>query len=122
MVISSRKFFKAAQVRRTYFFIFCSKAKLLLRKKKFQENLLEKTDGQLENVERMVCRSIFANNTEELLFWWNTLFLCITTCYTVSYPPHITRNAWMILFPCGYIAYVGSGKYLVFNYITTAGS
>ena len=31
-----------------------SKAKLLLRKKKFQENLLEKTDGQLDNIERMV--------------------------------------------------------------------
>lgn len=30
------------------------KAKLLLRKKRFQENLIEKTDGQLENIERMV--------------------------------------------------------------------
>ncbi|ELT87903.1 hypothetical protein CAPTEDRAFT_145235 [Capitella teleta] len=30
------------------------KAKLLLRKKKFQESMLEKTDGQLENIERMV--------------------------------------------------------------------
>lgn len=30
------------------------KAKLLLRKKKFQESLLGKTDGQLENIERMV--------------------------------------------------------------------
>jgi len=30
------------------------KAKLLLRKKKFQEGLLEKTDGQLDNIERMV--------------------------------------------------------------------
>lgn len=29
------------------------KAKLLLRKKKFQEGLLEKTDGQLDNIERM---------------------------------------------------------------------
>ena len=37
------------------FFFFASKAKLLLRKKKFQENLLEKTDGQLDNIERMVC-------------------------------------------------------------------
>jgi len=30
------------------------KAKLLLRKKKFQEGLLGKTDGQLDNIERMV--------------------------------------------------------------------
>lgn len=30
------------------------KAKLLLRKKKFQESLLEKTDNQLENIERLV--------------------------------------------------------------------
>ncbi|KAK3090603.1 hypothetical protein FSP39_013022 [Pinctada imbricata] len=30
------------------------KAKLLLRKKKFGESLLDKTDGQLENIERLV--------------------------------------------------------------------
>ena len=30
------------------------KAKLMLRKKKFQESLLEKTDGQLDNIDRMV--------------------------------------------------------------------
>ena len=36
-------------------FVFYSKAKLMLRKKKFQESLIEKTDGQLENIERMVC-------------------------------------------------------------------
>ncbi|CAG5117658.1 unnamed protein product [Candidula unifasciata] len=30
------------------------KAKLILRKKKFQESLLTKTDGQLENIERLV--------------------------------------------------------------------
>uniref|UniRef100_A0A1B6HJA5 Uncharacterized protein n=1 Tax=Homalodisca liturata TaxID=320908 RepID=A0A1B6HJA5_9HEMI len=30
------------------------RAKLLLRKKRFQEQLLEKTDGQLENLERMI--------------------------------------------------------------------
>ena len=35
---------------------FCNlrKAKLLLRKKRFQENMIEKTDNQLENIERMV--------------------------------------------------------------------
>lgn len=30
------------------------RAKLILRKKKFQESLLQKTDGQLENIEQMV--------------------------------------------------------------------
>ena len=30
------------------------KAKLLLRKKKFQEDLIDKTEGQLENIEHMV--------------------------------------------------------------------
>jgi len=34
--------------------LFCRKAMLMLRKKKFQESLLEKTDKQLENIERMV--------------------------------------------------------------------
>ena len=37
-----------------FFFLCDSKAKLLLRKKKFQESMLQKTDGQLENIERMV--------------------------------------------------------------------
>lgn len=32
----------------------CRRALLLLRKKKFQEQILVKTDGQLENLERMV--------------------------------------------------------------------
>ena len=36
------------------FFVFFSRALLLLRKKKFQEQILVKTDGQLENLERMV--------------------------------------------------------------------
>lgn len=31
----------------------CSRAKLLLRKKRYQEQLLLKTDGQLENLEKM---------------------------------------------------------------------
>jgi len=33
---------------------FFRKAKLLLRKKKFGETQIEKMDGQLENIERMV--------------------------------------------------------------------
>lgn len=33
---------------------FNRRAKLLLRKKRFQEQLLDKTDGQLENMERMI--------------------------------------------------------------------
>lgn len=31
-----------------------SRAKLLLRKKRFQEQILQKADGQLENLERLV--------------------------------------------------------------------
>lgn len=33
---------------------FNRRAKLLLRKKRFQEQLLDTTDGQLENLERMI--------------------------------------------------------------------
>jgi len=36
------------------FLVNFSRAKLLLRKKKFQEGLLQKTDGQLDNLERLV--------------------------------------------------------------------
>lgn len=32
---------------------FCRRAKLLLRKKRYQEQLLQNTDGQLENLERL---------------------------------------------------------------------
>ena len=32
-----------------------SKAKLLLKKKRYQEQTLERTDNQLENLEKMVC-------------------------------------------------------------------
>ena len=32
---------------------FCRRAKLLLRKKRFQESILEKTDNQLDNLERL---------------------------------------------------------------------
>ncbi len=46
-------------VSKTFCFRNYSKAKLLLRKKKFQENLLVKTDGQLENIERMVSNTQF---------------------------------------------------------------
>lgn len=35
-------------------FVFFRRALLLLRKKRFQEQVLTKTDGQLENLERMV--------------------------------------------------------------------
>lgn len=34
-------------------FDFCRRAKLLLKKKRYQEQLLEKTDGQLENLEKL---------------------------------------------------------------------
>lgn len=40
--------------------VVCSRALLLLRKKKFQEQILVKTDGQLENLERMVTELEYA--------------------------------------------------------------
>ncbi|XP_041362720.1 charged multivesicular body protein 6-A-like [Gigantopelta aegis] len=43
------------------------KAKLLLRKKKFQEGLLEKTDGQLENIEKLVHDLEFAQIEAEVV-------------------------------------------------------
>jgi hypothetical protein len=50
--------------KRTYIHLYIisnySKAKLMLRKKKFQESLLEKTDGQLDNIDRMV-KTFFFN-------------------------------------------------------------
>ena len=36
------------------FKIITRKAKLLLKKKHYQENLLQKTDGQLENIDKLV--------------------------------------------------------------------
>ena len=43
------------------------RAKLLLRKKKFQEGLLDKTDGQLDNLERLVHDLEFAQVEKQVL-------------------------------------------------------
>lgn len=43
------------------------KAKLMLRKKKFQESLLEKTDGQLDNLDRMVHDLEFAQVESQVI-------------------------------------------------------
>ena len=43
------------------------RAKLLLRKKKFQEGLLEKTDGQLDNLERLVHDIEFAEVQKQVI-------------------------------------------------------
>ncbi|KAL8607668.1 hypothetical protein ACOMHN_039342 [Nucella lapillus] len=43
------------------------KAKLMLRKKKFQESLLEKTDGQLDNLEKLVNDLEFAQVEHEVV-------------------------------------------------------
>ncbi|KAK7502925.1 hypothetical protein BaRGS_00005874 [Batillaria attramentaria] len=43
------------------------KAKLMLRKKKFQETLLDKTDGQLDNLERLVHDLEFAQVEQEVV-------------------------------------------------------
>jgi hypothetical protein len=37
-----------------FVYVYVRRAKLLLRKKRFQEQILQKTDGQLENLERLV--------------------------------------------------------------------
>ncbi|XP_076438090.1 charged multivesicular body protein 6-A-like [Babylonia areolata] len=43
------------------------KAKLMLRKKKFQESLIEKTDGQLDNLEKLVNDLEFAQVEHEVV-------------------------------------------------------
>ncbi|XP_005092492.1 charged multivesicular body protein 6-A [Aplysia californica] len=43
------------------------KAKLMLRKKKFQESLLTKTDGQLDNIEQLVHDLEFAQVEQEVV-------------------------------------------------------
>merc|ERR1712098_359219 len=43
------------------------RAKLLLRKKKFQEGLIEKTDGQLDNLERLVQDIEFAQVQKQVI-------------------------------------------------------
>ena len=48
----------------TYHF---SRAKLLLRKKKFQEGLLERTDGQLDNLERLMHDLEFAQVERQVI-------------------------------------------------------
>merc|ERR1712059_247463 len=50
------------------------RAKLLLRKKKFQEGLLEKTDGQLDNLERLVADIEFATVQQQVLEKANAMF------------------------------------------------
>jgi hypothetical protein len=57
-----------------------SRAKLLLRKKKFQEGLLERTDGQLDNLERLVHDLEFAQ-VEKQVQSTNPLFF--------SFPPFL---------------------------------
>ena len=47
--------------------LFRSRAKLLLRKKKYQEQLLAQTDGQLENLERLVHDIEFAQIETQVL-------------------------------------------------------
>ena len=50
------------------YFINFSRAKLLLRKKKFHEGLLAKTDGQLDNLERLVHDLEFAQIEQQVYF------------------------------------------------------
>lgn len=50
---------------------FNRRAKLLLRKKRFQEQLLDKTDGQLENMERMIHDLEFSQVELQVNFTFN---------------------------------------------------
>lgn len=50
---------------------FNRRAKLLLRKKRFQEQLLDKTDGQLENLERMIHDLEFSQVELQVNFTFN---------------------------------------------------
>ena len=55
-----------------------SRAKLLLRKKKYQEGLLARTDGQLDNLERLVHDLEFAQVEKQVLMH-NRILLSSTT-------------------------------------------
>lgn len=48
-------------------FPLCSRARMLLRKKKYQEKLLETTDGQLENLEKLAADIEFAQVEQQVL-------------------------------------------------------
>lgn len=50
-----------------YFIIIHSKALSLLKKKKMMENVLDKTDGQLANLEKMVIDIEFAQIQQKVL-------------------------------------------------------
>lgn len=65
-------------------FLFLRKAKLLLKKKRYQEQLLDKTEVQISNLEQMV------RNFLVLLMWAinasdheskNNLFMCLLFKY-----------------------------------------
>lgn len=47
--------------------LFFSRAKLLLRKKRYQEQLLQRTDGQLENLEKLTQDLEFAQVEVEVV-------------------------------------------------------
>lgn len=67
---------------------FNRRAKLLLRKKRFQEQLLDKTDGQLENLERMIHDLEFSQVELQVCFSFSykqkvvtfVLIITINTC------------------------------------------
>lgn len=65
------------------FKIITRKAKLLLKKKHYQENLLQKTDGQLENIDKLVwqfsnyCLCQYSMLCCILLYYLFVLYICI---------------------------------------------
>lgn len=50
-----------------FFFFYHSRARALLRKKKYQEKLLETTDGQLENLEKLTSDLEFSTIEQKVL-------------------------------------------------------
>lgn len=50
-----------------FWFLPISRARALLRKKKYQEKLLESTDGQLENIEKLTSDLEFAKVEQQVL-------------------------------------------------------
>ena len=60
-----------------------SRAKLLLRKKKYQEGLLARTDGQLDNLERLVHDLEFAQVEKQVLMH-NGIHYCSARLLTIS--------------------------------------
>ena len=87
---------------------FFSRAKLLLRKKKYQEGLLARTDGQLDNLERLVHDLEFAQVEKQVLTdaQWNSPLLSLAAEFPTrekflhSLPACMQRNFYPLVALC----------------------